>query len=52
MKRFYHVCIGCTAKWFSKRRAHRCPRCKTPFISGERLIPPWLTYVRKNLRPS
>lgn len=38
---WYHVCLGCNAKWFHASKDSRCPRCGMPANSDEKLVPPW-----------
>lgn len=39
--RWYHVCKGCTAKWFADGAQMHCPRCGRWSRSQERQVPPW-----------
>ena len=39
--RFYHVCSGCSAKFFSEIAQIACPRCGVVSASTERMTPPW-----------
>lgn len=40
-ERWYHVCKGCTAKWFAREARVACPRCGRVSRAGERRVPPW-----------
>ena len=40
-RRWYFVCRVCNAKWFASDRVNRCPRCGTPAVATEKIVPPW-----------
>lgn len=41
-ERWYHVCKGCTAKWFAREARVTCPRCGRVSRARERRVAPWI----------
>lgn len=43
IKKWYHACAKCPAKWFSNKPEHKCRCCPSNMVLKEKIprIPPW-----------
>jgi DNA-directed RNA polymerase subunit RPC12/RpoP len=42
IRKWYFVCMKCTAKFFAPDNRRNCPRCGWSCLSFLKIIPPWI----------